>query len=171
MRVKGITPHVWSRDPALDRGTTEEDSDAARAAYVNFISTGDRTGLVLRKDRTPVVWSLRSLSMRAWDEVSFAAESDVVKLVARLRAGGISSRLLEQGTYRTYAEAARRGIVAVEGATDEKGKPISKLATEKHGDDTILTDACLEMLFDLFGPRLIGELGARILELSDLDPT
>lgn len=169
MRVKGITPHVWSRDPALAHGENEEEATVAAAAYRAFIESGDASGLVLKPGRTPVIWRLRSLTQRAWDEVCFVAEHDVLKLVGRLRTGGLSSTLLEQGTYRTYADAARRGIVAVEGATDEAGKPF-KLEKEK-GDDAALTDKTLEAIFDRFGPRLIGELGRRVLELSDLDPT
>lgn len=151
MRVKSLTPHVWTGDPALHWGETDEEKAAAKAGYKRFVETGDTSHLRLKDGARPTVWKLRSLPMLAYE--------DAIALVAAHSKRGLR-------------EAARRGIVSVENLTAHGGGKVD-LRTEKDDGIPTVTVACLVELFDEV-PHLtdiLDELGMRVLEVSNLNPT
>lgn len=161
MRLLGNTPHIWSRDPALDA------SDPAKleTALREFREKGDASKLPLKPGRQPVVWQLRSLSETAYNDFTRTSLFELQRTMPR----GVSA-LFDQATYATCREAARRGIQSAEGAMGENRQPLD-LPLEEGAKERALAHATMEALYKQFGPRLIGELGQRVIELSEMDPT
>lgn len=161
MRLLGNTPHIWSRDPALDA------SDPAKleVGLREHRERGDASKLPLKPGRQPVVWQLRSLSEASYSDLTRTSLYELQRTMPR----GVSA-LFDQATYATCREAARRGLVSAENVLDDKRQPL-ELPLEEGAKERALAHATMEALYKQFGPRLIGELGQRVIELSEMDPT
>lgn len=160
-RLNGVTIHVFSRDAALDKG----DRLALDRLLDKANESGDFAPLPLRDGRAPVKWRLMSLSERAYADFTRTAQMEVFM---RMNAG--KHALIDQAAYTTRREAVRRGLVGAEGAVDDRGQPL-ELKHEDSPSGRVLTPESLEALYKHYGPNLIGELGQRIIDLSELDPT
>lgn len=160
-RSLASTTHVWSRDPALKPG------DGLEAALKAANNDGQLDGLPLKDGRQPAIWELRALSERGYAELTRTSLHDLRQAMA---ANGLGGALMDRGTYSEDRDAARRGLISVKNATDEDGRPFV-LRFEDAASGQLLTAETVERLYARFGPRLIGELGRRVIDLSELDPT
>jgi hypothetical protein len=158
-RLNGVHVHIWSADPAIDHKATGVDK-----AYEKALE-GDLASLPLREGRQPVKWRLMSLSERAYTEFSRVA---LFEVLARMSKG--ESVMIDQGAYGLRRDAVRRGLVGADGAVNEKGEPL-KLETDDTPAGKVLTTESIETLYRCYGPRLIGELGQKIIDLSEVGPT
>jgi hypothetical protein len=161
--LRGKTDFIFSRDPALDR-----ESDKAAAAVAAFnAEPGEerRKAIPLKNGRQPVTWHVSSLTDRTYAELSRVA---LFELQAKLPRG--MSALADEATYLMDRTAVLHGLVAATDATDADGRPL-KIETEDVNGIKVVSAATMEALFLRYGPRLINELGKRIVELTELDPT
>lgn len=168
-RLRGKINFIFSRDPALDRSKPAE---AARAVAAYNEAAGDdaaqaeaRKALPLKHGRTPAVWHLMSLTDRGYGEVSRVA---MFELLAKLPRG--VSALADEATYNMDKTATMCGLVGAESAEAPDGTPLRLLDEDANGQK-VLTAATMQALFDRYGPKLINELGHRIVELTELDPS
>lgn len=153
--------HVWSRDPALD----DSNPAALEAALAKFRETGDVKVLPLKNGTQPAIWKLTSMTEKAYRGLSRTSAFEVHKAMADQNLRHV---LMERATYGETSEAARRCLVGVEGALDERGRPF-EIKTE--GKERVLTEACMEALFERWGARLIAELGLRAIDACEVGPT
>lgn len=154
--------HVWSGDPALDHS----DEEKLAAALKAYRDDGDVSKLPLKNGKRPIVWQLSSLSERAYRSLSRTSALQVQQAMAEQ---GLRHALMERATYAEASEAFRRGLVGAEGATDENGRPLA--VEHEKGKERLLTDECVEALYDRFGARLIHEAGMRVIDLCEVRPT
>lgn len=175
MRLSGNRKHIFSRDPALARthlapdGKEVVDDGAmvdAELKKVNDDGTGALNGLPLKDGRQPVVWELAPLSERAYAELTRTSLHDLQKAINEK---GIGGALLDRGTYAEDREGARRGLIGAKGAVGEDGRPL-ELRFDDAAGGKVLRSESLEELYRCYGPRLIGEIGRRVIDLSELDP-
>lgn len=161
--LKGQHSHIYSRDPAVE-GTPEARAEVAEKFNSGKLSLPD---VPLRAGRQPAVWKLRSLTFRGYADLSRVSISESLRALASRDTVTLAAR----ATFTELADTVRRGLVGVENALDRAGKPLDELKTEPApGEQTVLTQASLEMLFAAFGPGLIRELGERVLAETELDP-
>src|SRR5678809_1223231 len=107
MRLNGQTPHIFSRDPAIDFAQEKAAVDGLNKFYDN----ADQSGIPFKDGRLPVVWKLLSLSERSYAELTRTSNSELQKRLTR----GMSA-ILDRSCYAEQREAARRGIVGVDNA-------------------------------------------------------
>lgn len=163
-RLIGKVLHIFTRDPALDR-STDEIATATASAVAKHNETGERGDLPLKNGRQPAVWSLLSLSERAYQAVTRTSLLEVQKVLPQgLRA------IFDMPLYTIRREAFRYGLVSVENVTGLDGRPL-KLEPETEAGVQVLAQKTVDELFRLYGPHLIGEIGQRVIDLSELDPT
>jgi hypothetical protein len=146
--------HVSETDPAIDRS----DPERARTALEHVRKTGERNGLPLLEGQQPTVFHVMGLSDRAYIELSFVRTAMVGVDGAR-----------EPGQPITYVEArdaVRRGLLKVEGPL---GVDL-ELESEEIGGMRVLKGKTMETIHQRLGPKLIMEIGRRIVGISDLDP-
>lgn len=171
-RINGKVTHIYSRDPALARTVQIEgaavDNTAVVEAALEEFRLGKPSKLPVVDGKMAVVWHLRPLSELAYAELARVSAHEALKAFARRDASVLANRAL----YPELRDAARRGLVAVDNAVDGEGRPF-KIDTEdtSNGAGKVVTSRCLNELYELFGPRLISELGERVLEMSEVDPT
>lgn len=158
MRLNGRTNHIWSRDPALNAS----DEAALYAGLDEHHKSGDASKVPLVEGKQPVLWQLLSLTDRGYASLTRVSHHQVLSAIA----GKDPTVLAARAVYLERREAARRGVVGVEGYVDEDGRPF-RLDFEKDGEDQVLTQKSIERLHRHFGPLLIGELGQRILDLTE----
>jgi hypothetical protein len=163
-RVNGKVKHVWSRDPALDRDAPE--LEGALEAYHN----GEQATLPTKEGRQLVVWTLISLTDRAYRELTRTSLLDGYTKWQEAMQTKIFLPLIERATYAERYEAARRGIVTVENALDGEGRPFT-LKFDDGAGGKVVTGKSMEAIHARFGPRLIAELGQRVIDMCEMDPT
>lgn len=127
-----------------DCALDKSDPDVFAAAWKAFLENGDETALPLLDGGTPAVFDLVPLTRRQF---------------LRVYSGGGSP--LEQMT-----EAVAYGLRAVRGF-EVNSRPADVRSVDSDAGKR-LDAATLDALFD---PMLFAELGARVLEISRLDPT
>jgi hypothetical protein len=137
--LTGTVPYIYSEDPAIDKKHLAFSKELYR-------ETRDSKHVPVRDGERPTVFHLKSLSMRRLQRIMSMRNLD----------GTISP---EQ-----YGEAVAFGLKKVDDF-EVDGKPF-ELKLESIGSEERVKNKSLEAIFkqDLF-----IELGARILELSDLN--
>lgn len=153
--------HVWSRDPALD----DSDPAALEDALAKVRETGDVKALPLKEGKRPVIWKLTSLTEKAYRALSRTSAFEVHKAMADQNLRHV---LMERATYAETSEATRRCLIGVEGALGADDRPF-QIQTE--GKERMLTEACMEALFERWGARLVSELGLRAIDACEVGPT
>lgn len=161
LRTHRTIEHVWSRDPALDTK-----AEGFAEAWKKFLATGDLALLPLKNGARPVVWTLASLKR----EHKIHALSDLAAEKTRMlyRAGGGLEGIVGLSFLRGTDYLVSVGLTGVRGLQDETGRPVEFLKNEKPGQP--LAPETMEKLH-LFGMHFINELGFRVLEISEPDPT
>ena len=151
--------HIYSRDPALERAPTAEELKAYRVS-------GDLAALPCKPGMKPAVFHLQSMTRRAYRMLSGTALLEVQR---RLQPG--SGGAVDLAFYEIREEAVRFGLIGALGIQDAEGGAI-KLETEGGGGGLprCLKQSSMDDLYS-FGPGLINELGAMIIELSEVPPT
>lgn len=145
----GKVKHIFSRDPAIDRTDEAKVTEALKHSR----DTGEKNGVPVREGRTLAIWQLQSLSDRGYTELTrFSA-------------------LNGDANHPTRREALRRGLIAVEGALDEDGRPLRLEFQDGGPGGQVVTDATLDRIHRIYGPRCVGELGQRVIDVTEADPT
>jgi hypothetical protein len=162
-RINGSSRWIWTRDPAID-GYEDADEKARAISELNE-KGGDPDSLKRKNGRQPVVWEFTGLDDDCYTDFTRTAQPEVVRLLAR----GVASTLMVRATHEERRAAFRRGIVGVQNAKGADGRP---LALEFTSDNVgkILSRESTRQVMQLFGPRLIGELGQAIIDASEVDP-
>lgn len=158
LRVHRVVDHVWSRDPALDK------SDPARwsKAWTEFLETGSVAALPLRDGRQPTIWKLASLKREDRLRLGDLAQGKMADL---LKNGSGLEGIIGLSFLRGSDQLVAAGLVGVVNLQDEHGRP-AKFEINGHGVSKEQLDA-----LHLLGMHFVNELGNRILEISEPDPT
>jgi hypothetical protein len=157
--------HIWSRDPALDRSHPE----AFEAAWKKFRETGDAAALPTKNGATPAVWILSGLKRRHKLRNSPLS----MELSRRLMKNGMGiDGIMGEALLESHDFYVQVGLVAVRGYADEHGQPVVLARVDDGQGGKILSGDAMEDLHGRhLGTHFINELGFRIREMSEPDPT
>lgn len=160
-RVHRSVPHVWTRDPAIDRS----DEEKVRTGFKSFLEDGELSHLPIRQGCRPTVFRVASLKRAHLQEVGRMAQIELSSLLAR---SGVTEGIAGLAMYELNDLVVSRGVISVENLQDESGRPVSLQFTDDGRGGKVLARETLE---ELSYVPLINELGLRILQLSMPDPT
>lgn len=149
--------HVYSQDPALERAPTAEEMKAFREQGAD--------ALPLKPGMKPAIFHLMSLSRRAYKMLS---QTSLLEVQRHLQPG--TGNAIDLAFFGIREEAVRFGLVGALGLQDSSGGSLRIETEETRGAGRAVTQASMDDLF-AFGPGLINELGALIIELSEVPPT
>ncbi len=168
MAAKGTMTYVSHRDPALDvPAASDKERVSSLVELLAAVNDGKKpvTDLPVREGRRLVVWQMRRLSCRGYRDLARVSLGESLRALAK----GDMATMNSRATFPELEDAVRRGVVAVEGWENGKG-PVELKTETAPGDQTVLTAETMEQVFAEFGARIVGELGDRILEVSEMGP-
>lgn len=162
-RLHDQIDHVYSGDPALDKTKAAE----YKKARAECLKTGKVELLPLKQGTQPVVWKLKALSRPEKLSVSGTALDKVLALV---RGGAGSQGITGLAMLTVFDVVVMYGVVNASGLLDKDNRPMTLPFTDNGRGGKMLSGEALEELY-LFGTEFIIELGLRILEITEPDPT
>lgn len=146
--VTGPYSHVYSQDPAIDRGNPSFDHE-------QYTRTGDAKFLPLIRDLQPVTFELRHLAGRE-----------------RAALGGVFSRYPESDSALMFFDIVELALVGISnGTTSDGAEVLMSTDYDKVRKVKVASRSVLDDIFSIDNGKLLMELGNRVIKETFGDPT